>query len=184
MEFMNKEILTTIAQSIGIFAMAFNILSYQGKKRNSIIAFQLIGCLLFSVNFFMLGATMGGILNAVAVIRAILFLYKDKLKTHKIGWLYGFIAVYIIAYISNFTLFSKAATIENLLVEFLPVIGMTALSIGFRFENASQIRKMGLISSPAWLIYNIIVLSYGAIICESLSLISIFVGMLRHDKEK
>ena len=34
--------------------------------------------LLFAINFFMLGAYSGGLLNAVAVIRAILFLKKDK----------------------------------------------------------------------------------------------------------
>ena len=69
-----------------------------------------------------------------------------------------------------------------LILEILPVIGMTALSVGFRMKSASAIRKLGLISSPAWLIYNISVGSWGATLCEAFTLLSIFIGMLRHDK--
>ncbi len=173
-----------VAQIIGIMAMLFNILSYQGKKQSTVIACQLVGGALFAINFFMLGATIGGILNAIAVIRAIIYLYKDKLKAEKLAWLYGFVAVYITVYVLNFTVFGKEPTFVNLIVEVLPVIGMTALSIGFRLKNASDVRKMGLISSPAWLIYNVVVGSYGAILCETLTLISIFVGMFRHDGKK
>ena len=177
------EIKEIIAQGIGILAMAFNILSYQGKKQQTVIALQLIGGALFAVNFLMLGATIGGILNIIAVIRAVVFLFKDKLKTDHILWLIGFILSYIAVYVLNFTVFQKEITPYNLIVEVLPVIGMVALNIGFRLKNAADIRKCGLISSPAWLIYNIAFLSWGAIICESLTLISIFVAMFRHDKK-
>ncbi len=173
-----------IAQIIGIFAMIFNIVSYQGKQQKTVIALQLIGACLFSINFLMLGATVGGILNIIAAVRAIVFLFKDKLKTDSIYWLLGFVASYIAVYILNFTVFGKEATAYNLIIEVLPVIGMVALNIGFRLTKAADIRKCGLISSPAWLIYNIASGSWGAIICESFTLISIFIGMFRHDNKK
>lgn len=170
-----------IAQIIGIMAMLFNILSYQGKKQSTVICLQLIGGLLFALNFFMLGATIGAILNVVAVLRAIIFLFKDKLKAEKLLWFLGFIAVYIAVYVLNFTVLGKEPTAFNLLIELLPVIGMIALNVGFRLKKASSIRKCGLVSSPAWLIYNIAVWSLGAIICEAVTLVSIFIGILRHD---
>jgi hypothetical protein len=172
-----------IAQVIGIIAMAFNILSYQFKKKGSVIAAQLLGATFFAANFLLLGAVVGGILNILAAIRALVFLFKDKLKTDKLPWLLGFTAAYIAVYILNFTAFGKEPTPINLIVEVLPVIGMLALNIGFMRKNAADIRKFGLISSPAWLIYNIVVFSWGAIICETLSLISIFAAMLRIDKK-
>ncbi len=172
-----------IAQAIGILAMAFNILSYQGKKQKTVIALQLCGAGLFSVNYLMLGATVGGILNIIGTIRALVFLFKDKLKTDRLPWLIGFILSYIAVYVLNFTVFDKEITAYNLIIELLPVVGMVALNIGFRLKNAADIRKCGLVSSPAWLIYNITVGSWGAIICEMLTLISIFVGMFRHDKK-
>ena len=64
------------------------------------------------------------------------------------------------------------------------MIGMSALSIGFRMKDAANIRKWGLVSSLSWLIYNIAVGSVGAIICETLTLVSIFMGMARHDKKQ
>ena len=172
-----------IAQAIGIVAMVFNILSYQGKKQKTVITLQLFGGLLFAVNFWMIGAKVGGILNVIAVIRALIFLFKDKLKANSVFWLIGFILSYITVYILTFTTFGTELTPWTLIRELLPVIGMTALSVGFRLKDAANIRKYGLVSSPAWLIYNIAVGSWGAIICETLTLISIFVGMFRHDKK-
>ncbi len=172
-----------IAQAIGIVAMVFNILSYQGKKQKTVITLQLFGGLLFAVNFWMIGAKVGGVLNVIAVIRALIFLFKDRLKANSVFWLIGFILSYIVVYILTFTTFGTELTPWTLIRELLPVIGMTALSVGFRLKDAANIRKCGLVSSPAWLIYNIAVGSWGAIICETLTLISIFVGMFRHDKK-
>lgn len=172
-----------IAQAIGIVAMVFNILSYQGKKQKTVITLQLFGGLLFAVNFWMIGAKVGGILNVIAVLRALIFLLKDKLKADSVFWLIGFVLSYIVVYILTFTTFGTELTPWTLIRELLPVIGMTALSVGFRLKDAANIRKCGLVSSPAWLLYNIAVGSWGAIICETLTLISIFVGMFRHDNK-
>ena len=172
-----------VAQAVGIVAMAFNILSYQCKKQSTVIALQLFGGALFSANYLLLGATIGGILNLIAVVRAVVFLFKDKLKTDRLIWFIPFLASYITVYILNFTLFGVAPTPFNFIIELLPVIGMTALNIGFRLKNASDVRICGLISSPAWLIYNIAAGSWGGILCEIFTLISIFIGMLRHDKK-
>lgn len=175
--------LEIIAQIIGIIAMLFNILSYQCKKQKTVIAMQLFGGALFAANFLLLGAAVGGILNILATVRAIVFLFKKKLKADRLPWFIAFVLSYVSVYILNFTLFEKEPTLLNLILEILPVIGMTALNVGFRLKDAAAVRKCGLVSSPAWLIYNIAVGSWGAIICEVLTLISIFVGMLRHDKK-
>ena len=171
-----------IAQLIGIIAMAFNIFSYQQKTSRRVILFQLVGGSLFAVNFFMLGATVGGIMNVIAVIRAIVYANKEKFRATHILWLVFFIGLYIAAYILTFTTFGKAFTLWNAILEVLPIIGMTASTIGFRLQNANAIRKSGLICSPSWLIYNIVNLSIGAIICEVLSLVSIVIGIVRLDK--
>lgn len=178
-----KDKIEIIAQCVGIVAMMFNILSYQCKKQKTVIALQLFGGALFSVNYLLLGAAVGGILNILATIRAVVFLFKDKLKADKLPWFVAFVACYVGVYVLNFTLFDKELTAYNLIIEILPVIGMVALNVGFRLKDAAAVRKCGLVSSPAWLIYNVIVGSWGAIICEVLTLISIFVGMFRHDKK-
>ena len=178
------EKITIIAQIMGIMAMAFNILSYQRKTRGGAIAFQLVGGLLFSVHFFLFGAFVGGVLNAVAFIRAIVFLNKEKLHADHIYWLVGFIIVYIASYILNFTAFGKEPTMFNFVIELLPVIGMIATTISFRYSDAKTIRRYGLISSPSWLVYNITTGSIGAIACEVFSLCSIVIGIVRFDLKR
>lgn len=173
-----------IAQIIGLIAMAFNILSYQQKTRSRVIAFQLCGSVLFSLNFFLLGAIVGALLNVISAIRAIVFLKKDALRADHPIWLAGFLLSFLLSYALTFTAFGKEPTAVNFLVEFLPVIGMTATTLSFRLTDAKAIRKYGLISSPSWLVYNLANFSIGAIICEVLSLGSILIGIFRLDRKK
>lgn len=172
-----------IAQAIGIVAMVFSILSYQCKHKKRFIAMQLCSGAFFSVNFLLLGAMVGGILNILATIRAVVFLFKEKLKTDRLPWFIGFVTLYITVYILNFTLFDKELTPYNLIIEVLPVIGLIALNIGFRLEGTGDIRRWALLSSSSWLFYNIAAGSWGAIGCEVMSLVSIFIGMFRHDRK-
>lgn len=172
------------AQMIDIGAMAFNILSYQKETRTGAICFQLVGASLFAIHFFMLDAVVGGMLNVIGALRSIVFLNKEKLHANHPAWFAGFTTTYLVCYILTFTLFSKAPTLLNLILEFLPVIGMVALTISYRLSDAKAIRRFGLISSPSWLIYNIANLSIGAICCEVLSLGSIIIGILRLDRSQ
>lgn len=173
-----------IAQATGIFAMFFNLFSYQQKTRKGAIICQLFGTILFTVNFFMLGAIVGALMNFIGAVRAVIFINKEKLKADHIGWFIGFTAIYIVSYILTFTVFGKEPLPMNFIIEFLPIIGMVATTHSYRLTDAKAIRKFGLISSPVWLIYNIVNFSVGAIICEILSLCSIIIGMIRLDREK
>lgn len=173
-----------LAQAIGVIAMIFKILSYQGKKQSTVIIMQLLGSVLFTVNFLLLGALVGGILNLIGIFRAVVYLYKGKLKSDRWPWLAFFICTYITSYILNFTLFGMEPTVKNLMVEFIPLIGTTAINVGFMMKDASGVRKCALVGSPCWLIYNLIVFSWGAILCEVFTLISITVGMLRLDQSR
>lgn len=173
-----------IAQIIGIIAMVFNISSYQFKEQKRVIACQLIGSGLFSIHFFMLGAYIGGLLNAIALVRAIVFLRKDIFKTERIEWLIGFIVVYVLSYVLTFMVFGKEFNVLNAFIEVLPVVGMTAMTIAFRSKSTKVTRLAGLVSSPSWLVYNIVNFAIGAICCEVFSLISIIVGLIRIDGGK
>lgn len=177
------DLIDIIAQAVGIVAMAFNILSYQQKTQRQVIAFQLFGSALFAVNYLMLGAMVGGILNVIGIVRALVYLNKERLRADRPIWLAGFTAAYLTAYVLTFTAFGKAPTFYNLYIEFLPVIGMTAITISFSMKDAKAVRRFGLISSPSWLIYNIASFSIGAIACEVLTLGSILIGMLRLDRK-
>ena len=71
--------MTLTAQIIGIFAMVANVAAYQFKNKRNVILCQLAGSALFAVNMFMLDALMGGLLNVVGIVRAIVYINKDRL---------------------------------------------------------------------------------------------------------
>ena len=169
-------------QVLSILAMCCNVISYQQKKQSMLLVCQMTGCALFSASYFMLGATMGAIINIISVIRAIIFSFPEKLRTSHPAWLIGLCSTYALMYVLGFTVFGIELTWISLIIEFLPIFAMTALSIGFRSDNAKTVRRFGLIASPAWLIYNAYYMSIGALIGEGFNLASIGIGIARHDK--
>ena len=173
-----------IAQILGIFGMLMSVLSYQQKGKARILFFQLLGSALFVVNFFLLNAFSGAILNLVAIIRALIFIYEDKVHADHPAWTIGLTGVYILSYVSVFTLFGKEPTVKNLILEVLPVIAMTVTTIAFRHKEDKILRRVAFISSPLWLTYNFIFFSLGGIIGEALNLSSAVVGTIRFDRKK
>ena len=173
-----------IAQAFGIIGMLMSILSYQQKGKARILTFQLLGSVLFVVNFFLLGAFSGAILNFVAIVRALIFIYEDKVHADHPAWTIGLTAVYVLSYISVFTIFGKEPTVINLFVEILPVLAMTVTTVAFRYKEDKILRRVAFISSPLWLTYNFIFFSLGGIIGETLNLSSAIIGTLRLDRKK
>lgn len=171
------------AQALGIIGMAMNILSYQGKTQRTVILMQLVGSAFFTANMFMLNAWSGCILNALGILRAIVYANKDKFSNMKF-WNTLFFICYGLSYMAVFTLFQKPVTVLNLLIEMLPTSAMVVSTVAFSRKNASDIRKFAWYDSPAWLVYDAISLSIGGVICESISLISIITATLRLDRNK
>ena len=176
---------SVIGQIIGLIAMAMAFCSFQCKTQKKIMYFQICAGFLFSVHFGLIGATTGMILNAIAAPRA--FIYSQR-ENHRWArskfWVILFIVISCATYLLPFFVFATEPTTENLLLEILPVIGMVATTVSFSMEKASTVRALSLISSPAWLVYNFCHLSIGGIITECVVMISIFIGILRLDKQK
>ena len=173
-----------IAQIIGIFGMAANIWSYQQKSKTGVIVLQFAGASLFTLNFLLLGAITGAMLNAINILLTIVFLLKDKVKADHIAWAILFFAAYTAAYVMSFAVFGVELTVANLAKEALPLIGTYLTVISYRKNDAAAIRKLGLIRSPAWLLYDALVFSMGGVICEVISLVSIVTGIIRFDIKK
>ena len=168
-----------LAQTIGIIAMIVAIFSFQQRTQKKIVLFQFVSSILFSTHFFMIGAVTGGILNAIGIVRAAIFAKRDTKAwaAHPV-WIYIFSVVFVGVYALNVTVLLKE---PNLFIELLPVIGMVATTIAFRMKKAAHVRIFSLISSPLWLIYNIVNFSLGGLLTEAFSLCSIIIGMLRLD---
>ena len=170
-----------IAQAVGIIAMAMNCLSYQQKKNSTLICFQLVGSSLFAVNYFLLGALSGAMLNFVSICRAIVFLNKDRLNARHPAWLVLFSSLSLGSYALVFTVFGKPFTLQNALIELLPVLAMIICTVSYRYASAKMVRRFGFACSPLWLTYNVVNLAIGAIVCEIINIFSLIIGVIRYD---
>ena len=168
-------------QAIGIVAMVLNASAYQFKSKRNILLCMFAGSALFAVNMFMLGAIMGGIMNVLGVVRSIAYMKKDSLP-FPVKVLNGmFIGAYMVSYVLSFTLIGTEPTARNLILELLPVIGMSVMTLAFSGNNSRIIRRAGLINSPSWLVYNIFNMAIGGILCEMFGIASIISSIIRFD---
>lgn len=176
--------MVVVAQVFGIIGMIFNLLVFQQKTHRGVTACQFFAALAFCLNYLMLGAFVGGILNFVGAVRAAVFFFKEKTKANSVAWLVIFIVAFALSYPLTFFAFGTEPTAKNLIIELLPVIAMVIITVSLRLGSAKAVRFMGLFSSPMWLIYNAFSGSIGAIASEILNLISMVVGIIRFDIKK
>ena len=96
-------------------------------------------------------------------------------------WLVFFIVAFAASYPLTFLAFGKEPTLQNFIIELLPVLAMIIITVSLRLGSAKAVRFLGLFSSPMWLIYNVFSGSIGAIASEILNLISMIIGIIRLD---
>jgi len=172
-----------VAQALGIAGMTMNILSYQGNQQRSVILMQMVGAAFFTANMFLLEAWSGFILNALGILRAIVYANKERFRNMKL-WNTVFFLCYGLSYLSVFTVFKTPATFWNLVLEMLPTSAMVVSTVAFSRKNAADIRKFAWYVSPAWLVYDAVSLSIGGTVCEAISILSIATAALRLDRKK
>lgn len=173
-----------LAQIIGFVAMGIAIVSFQQKSQRGIILLQMFSSFLWVINFVLLGGIAGALLNSVGVFRSLVFGNKQKFHADKVIWVWGFAATYLLMYVLTFTAFGKEPTAQNLLLEFLPVIGTTFNTIGYYSKKARTVRLLGLINSPMWLIYDAFAGSIFGVLTEVFCICSIVIGLVRFDLKK
>ena len=163
----------TIGQFISIFGMVLTVLSFQLKTRKQILLFQTLGSSLWLLSYLLLGTWAGVYINAVFLIRNIIFYFrKDKKWAQSILWL----PIMIVASIGAGALGYRVPW------DLLPVAGAVIGTVSMYMSNENMLRVLKLGESPCWLVYNCSIPSVGGIICELCSLTSLIVGLIRYRK--
>ena len=157
-----------IAQAFGILGTVSYLVSYQIKKNRGFFIFQCFGSLFFVLNFFMLGAYTGCLLNLVNILRAVALASGKKLRHGAVHLLVHllYIGVTVLTFDGWLSLFVLAPQIVATYVMWQ--------------GNGKHIRYVQLFFvSPIWLTHNIIVTSIGGIVCEIFAITSTLISILR-----
>lgn len=159
-----------LIQGIGFVGAALFILSYQIRSSRALFLCQLVGCVLFCTQFFLMGAYTGALSLIINIARNLLLL-----KAKDWRWAGSRAAlVVILVLLSGMTAYTWAGWIS-----LLPFVSAAVTSVGYWTRNAQKIRLSQLAGAPCTLVYDLLIGSWGGALSESFALASILVSIFR-----
>ncbi len=187
-----------LAQVVGFVAIAMNIISVQFNTHFKIMLFKSLGSFLFCVQYLMLGAFTGCVMDFIGVIRNFVFSYNVKKGKSNNWWIVLFCIITLIAGVTTIILtwsktlnvltrWSSNSSIIIALAFYLSIVSVLAKlisTIGYGFKSPHAIRMVNLPTYVMWISYNALALSIAGIVSDSMSIGSIIIAELRFRKPK
>ena len=168
-----------VSQIIGVCAVGLYLLSYQLKKRSHIVWVTCISNALYVLQYILLGAFSGAIMDTLSTVGSFLAgaKHSPRLSAYT-KWIAG--ANLLIIAVTGITI----AVVQRDPVELIPILGAVFQTGGLWCEDEQKIRRYGLCSAPFWLVYNFISQAYGAALGSVLAIVSAATALIRYRKAK
>lgn len=162
-------------QILGLLAVATFLLSYQQKKRKNIIIWNVISRILYILQYLLLGAFSGAVLDVLGTLSSVLAEKKQIsfIKKHLVAILVSVNALIIISGLC-------IAYINKSFLDIFPIIGVLLHTSAFWISNEKIIRRVSLLGSPFWFIYNFLSKAYGSAVGDILTMVSIIIAMIKY----
>lgn len=165
-----QNFVTSIGHILGFVSVGLFFYSYQRTQKRKIMIIQTVATALSCIQYLLIGALSGFALNVVCIIRNFAFYYRDK--NHGTDLSSPILFALGMAVVSFFSW----EGIHSLLI----TLGLVVNTVCMGMFDAKNFRKTILISSSLILIYNIFASSYSGILSESISLVSVIIGIIRY----
>lgn len=165
-----------IANAIGICAVIVFVLSYQQKTRRGIVICNAVSRALYVIQYILLFAFEGAILDVVGIIASVLAQQKDSpfIKKH----------LPIVAVCVNALIVVTGILLYRNVFSLLPMFGVLLHTGAFWLNKEKNIRIVSFLGSPFWLVYNLVTSAYGSAIGDVMTMCSIGIAMFRYDFKK
>lgn len=164
-----QTILTSIGHVLGFVSVGLFFYSYQCTEKRKLMVIQTVATALSCVQYLLIGAFSGFALNLVCIIRNLAFYFRDKYKRTDLV-----IPVIFSVCMAAASVFSWEGT-HTLLI----TAGLVVNTMCMGMFGAKDFRKTILISSSLILAYNLFAASYSGMLSESISLVSVIIGIIR-----
>lgn len=160
-----------LAQILGGLALILQLIAWQIKTPRLIILMYIPCNILWSAQFYLLGAFIGCFQAALGVIKDYLLF---SLKQHQIKWV---VVVYL-----PLILFVCIKYFENA-HDILPFIGSACVNLAMlNRDNRNLMTRAALVYLCCMFFYNLFSAAYVSMIGDSIIACGIFIGMVRHEK--
>jgi hypothetical protein len=165
-----------LATIFGLTAAAMFVLSYQCKTRRGIILLNAGSRVLYVLQYILLGAYDGMVLDLSAFLVSMLAQRKDR------GWLRSHPRITILA--ANLFLTAVGLMFYQNIFSLLAVIGVLLETGALWLSRERQIRLLSFFAAPFWLVYNLSCSAYGSVIGNLITMVSISLAIFRYDIRK
>lgn len=167
-----NQVVLIVSQVIGFLAVASFLLSYQLKKRKNIILCNVLSRCLYILQYILLGAFEGAVLDVLGAISSVIAAKKHLpfIKKHTRIFVVCMdliiVAAGLLLYVNPFSL--------------LPIAGVLLHTTAFWINDEKIIRRVSLLGSPFWMIYNFSCRAYGSAVGDFLTMVSIVIAMIKY----
>lgn len=165
-----------IATVVGVLATATFLLSYQQKKRRNIIIWNTISRCLYVLQYLLLGAYSGAILDVLGAIVSVVAEKKDHPRIAK--------HIRPIVILCNLAIVVAGLLLCRSPIDLLPIAGVLLHTGAFWLRDERIIRRVSLCGSPFWFVYNLVSRAYGSAVGDLLTMVSILIAMVKYRKKK
>lgn len=172
--FENIDWIMLIGQILGVVAVILGFITYQMRSPKALLIVNLITCGVFCAHYLLIGAISGFVLNALGIVRNLVYTNRDKKIFSSPVWPYIFAVIMLIA---GLVTWQDWRTI-------LMICALVINSVCLSLKNAQHIRYSLLITCPLVMLYDILVHSYGGIVYEGMSIASAVIGIIRFRQQK
>jgi hypothetical protein len=165
-----------IANIVGIVAVIMFVLSYQFKTRKKIIFFNGASRVLYVLQYVLLFAFEGAVMDVVALIVTVLAERKDTklLSKHK----------KLLIIICNLFIVGVGLLLYKNIFSLLPIFGVLFETGALWFKKEKHIRILSFFGAPFWFAYNLVCGAYGSLIGNVMTMVSIGLAIFRYDIKK
>ena len=168
-----------IPQIIGFAAVILFFSSYQMKTRAGIITMNFTSRILYTVQYLLLGAISGAVLDIISTFACIVAEKRESpfIKKH--------MRLFFVLVNGAMIAAGVLIAVQNKsLVDLLPLVGVLLHTGAFWLKNERVIRIISLIGSPFWLSYNLISHAYGSAVGDFLTIGSILIALFKYRRVK
>lgn len=174
------------SQFFAIFAYMFLGMTYLIKKKNFVLLLNALSTTCFTISYIFLFAWSGVKMSMISLLRNLIFYLVARFAPNSKNWKITSLAiVYMLIAADMILCFSlnKGIFAFNSVFDIVPYLATAIYTFAIWNEKGKMYKYFGILSSIAWIVYNIFIRTLFGIILESVMVICAIIGLIKHKND-
>lgn len=168
MDFFKSAMLVRI---IGFIGLVLTFAAFQSNKHKNIVIIKLVSEFVFGIQYLIVGAYTGCVLNILGSVRNFTYLKLDEKGKSTRTAMFVFMAVFTVAAIFTWDSW----------LSIFPLVGKLFSTAAYSLKNPRKIRMLNVPTAIMWVVYNVTFHMWEALFADSMSLVSVMIAIVRFD---